>query len=306
MTRTINLELIQDKDTNIIIYDGSNEGNTTIDWLPVDKITSIYFSFLGTSDNLTHTKTFIMDNSNKAITISNIDYSGNDFSTYLADKTTTFIINGEQREVHLLTNIPNISALVIELNNQLTGLAVVTAFGNRLKIATITTGSTASIQILTGTLNGVIGLEEGIYRGNDIYWNTANITRRDLLYVIYPEDMGFVDEFPISKWDITYTVSHTDITTPIINVSYTEYTFKQIELYRALTLEHYAKTLPAFTEVEQRLLTDYEVHINSFIVFDSAYKAFKAAINVGNYLVVDKLLLYLSDYIKNNPLILDV
>jgi len=73
---TIDLELVQNYDTDFLLYDGTNRTLCPGDALPIADITRVTVVFKGTSDFLTEDKTFIIDGKENAIVIK-VNYNDN-------------------------------------------------------------------------------------------------------------------------------------------------------------------------------------------------------------------------------------
>lgn len=305
MSKNINIELIQDKYTNFILYDGSDRCDYTEEWVePVD-VTGITMVLTDESDALELSRTIIVDSTQNAKAQCMLDFNGFDFSCYLCHKDIMVSIAGEDAYTVTVTeNMDTATELASFLDTEIDGVTV-TAVNDRLLFVSDLTPSGESgldspqINVLGGSLLELIGLQVGVYNGNTIEWGDSNITQEDLRFTISPIDLGFIEEMPIGKWVVETIVTHsggTHIDT------YTEFSYKQLELYRAKFLEDIAKKFNDFDLIEQRMQTKMELDMKAFMTFDVVYKAMISAINVGNSLQVSKNLLYLHNHIKLNPI----
>lgn len=294
------MELIQDRYTNLILYDSSERCDPRVDYIPLIDVTGVEITFKETSDNIEEDKHFIVDDTQKAKLKAIHDYEGYDFSAYIANKSASFIINNVDIEVEMVENLPDIGHLVSEMQQQLGESVLVGNLENRLTIETIDTGADTFIHVVGGDLLDIIGLEIGVHRGNSIPWGDVDITQGDLQFTFYPEDLGFSVDVPIGKLDVQVVTSYGSYYTYVDD--YEEYCYKQIEMWRALYLENIALNFNEFTKIEERVYTETEVSMESFIIFDSVLKAFLSAIEVGNSLVASKLLVYLENYIELHEL----
>jgi hypothetical protein len=297
MPSITNIELIQDNYTDIIVYDGSDRTDVTYTWIALTDITGITVTFLSTSEHLDENKTYTFDDDQTGKHVGNVAFTGYNFSAYDAAETLTFTVNGIDNVISVDDNMTTAALLAAEIDLQLTSTDVtVSAVGNYIKIETNNTGSDEEIEITGGTMLDRIGWRVGIYRGNDILWGDPALDQTDMRYIIYPEDMDFEGEFPEGYWNISVTTYYNDGTPNTYTQTYTEYTYKQTELYRAQVFEKIAKYPYEYSNIEQRAWTTEEQWMYKMIHFDAIYKSFLASLEVGNQTVASNVLDYLIDF----------
>jgi len=305
MSKSINIELIQDKYTNFVLYDGSDRCDSTVEWVEPKDVTGISVIFTSESDALEIDRHVVIDDTQRAIVQGTVDFLGFDFSAYLAHRNIVIEQNGVVYEVVVTEDTASASDLASLLQAGLGTSMVVTVEGDKINIRSTYSPSVygdraPDIEVLGGTLLEMIGIEVGVYRSNFINWGSTLLTADDLRFTIYKEDLNFPEGIPIGKWVVQTIVSYNDGTTSVVVDDYEEFTYKQIELYRASYLENIAKKFNDFDLIEQRMQTLDELSMKSFMTFDSVYKAMLSVIEVGNSLQVSKLLVYLQSYIKLN------
>jgi hypothetical protein len=304
-TPIINIELVQDKYTNFIIYDGSDRTNVMETWIDISDIYGIQYTFTADSDILTEDVTFTIDSTQKAKCQGNEPFYSYDFSAYDCAETMTFIVNGVENEIEIDSNISSISDLISEINSQLTSTDVtVYANGQYVAIATVGTGSSVYITTVDGDLLTRLGFALHItYRGHDIPFGDPSLTQADIYYYVYVEDLGFTSEIPDARWETIAVTTYIPSMTPLTYTDeYIEYSYKLTEIFRALSFEYIAKNFKEFELVEQRCWTDLERYMYSILQFDAAYKAFLSAVDVGYDTVAIEMLEYLVNYRLANPI----
>jgi hypothetical protein len=312
----LDIQLIQDTDTNFIVYDGTDRTlcpNAGI--IPVNDLTGVTIKFTDESDFLTETKTFIFDSTKKGIHRGTVDVSlghdwypvpnhqylllsyqnGETFTIPFQYVTTTTIQEiVDYINVTVLANIPELNGKVEAVVN-----------GNYVDLQTVGTGGIEFFTIVGGNVLDVFGWTTGTYRGNGINWG-AMTSQEEFIYWIYANDFGMGwEEIPEGNWYVEIT---SDYTTPIVDVdqpfvqTYQEFTFKQSENYWARLYETIANDPNSYLDFEYRKMTNPEKFIFYTAEYDARMKALKAAISVGNVDAARDLVLYCQNARTLNPI----
>lgn len=305
MNKQIDIELVQDAYTNFIVYDGSDRTNTQIDWIDVSSVNKVEVVFKSTSEHLTDDMNYIIDSSQLARHIGNVEFFTHDFSGFEGSEQLLVNVNGNDYELMVNGNMTSITMLVNDLNSQLTdSVFFFIEDGNYVEMRTWEAGSEQVIIPVVSQLGTRLGFRPGVYRGNDIVWGST-LTQKDLFHYIYIADLGFVDNIPDGQWDIEVYVEYVSNIPPTISSyqsAYTEFTYKLTEIFRAKMFEYIAKNFKDFEMVEQRAWTTVEKTMYSTLQYDAAYKSFVAALDVGNTRACNTILSYLINYRILNPI----
>lgn len=306
MSVRLDLELVQDKYTNFVLYDASDRTNVQYTWIPLADISSVELIFKSTSEHLTEDMVYVLDMSKKAIHYGNEPFTGYNFSGYDCSEELVYKVNGVEYTITMDTNVTNITDLVAKMNSArpLPWGIYFHQDGYYIVMDTIATGSTAYFEIVGGALATRLGLRPGIYRGNDLLWGSPLLLQKDFYQYIYAEDLKFA-QIPDGQWDVEINVMYNNghsIIDVLYQTSYTEFSYKLTEIYRAKMFEYIAKNFKDFEVIEQRAWTELEKTMYSILQYDAVYKAFKAAIDVGNSRTANTTLSYLINYRVLNPI----
>lgn len=323
MGKQVDFELVQDKYTNFILYDGSIRSNLQVDWINIDEITKVELVFTDKSDELKENKNYIIDFTKKAIHNGNKTFTYYDFSGYDKEENMRVIINGVTYDILVDSYIMSIDEMVNVIQSFIPDeQANVYNDGDKISISTRYTGLDQVIQVVGGTLADRIGWRVGIYRGNDWEWNSSLAEQKDMFFYIYPQDLGFSDTIPDTRWLVEIHVEYNGvipITTEQHNfnledywtkvpatlsyqTNYTEFSYKITEIYRAKIFEHISKNFKKFEKVEQRTWDTLEQTMYSILQFDAVYASFKAAMDAGLSDTSYELLNYLINYRNTNSI----
>ena len=303
MRKTIDIGLIQNKDTDFIVYDETDR--TIIDNLiDLDKITSIQLQF--DSPSINNPKIYKFDDTKKAYVIPYSTFIPTDFSQYNASASLSLVVDGEQCSALITTNMTSVEDIVDELNNQLSDYNILFVDnGDVVKAISTTSGNNVYIQVLESSLLQYICWNIGIYRGNDYDWGNIDLLQKDFNFIISAKDFGYSTEIPETYWEVQYTIFYTgtvDRLTTYIN-NFIEFSYKQTEIYYAKIFEYIARNFREFQTIEQRYQTDMEILMQKNIYFSSIYKAFLASIEIGDVENANELLNYIISFKLLNPIL---
>lgn len=306
---TIDLELVQNYNTDFLLYDGTNRTLCPGDALPIADITRVTVVFKSTSDFLTEDKTFIIDNGMQAIHEGTADLSaGYQWAIPTLSQTLILSYNGAQHILTLNSNCADLVAIVTYFNDVL--FNNVTDFANRIEafivpttnylgIRTVNSGYIENFSIDGGTALTTLGWTTGTYHGSGL--NFTTITQAEFIYPIKYTDfnMGWT-EMPEGNWvmEITTESSTND---PIVQ-NFEEFTFKQSEKYWAKMYETLARSPQNYLEFEYRIMDNYEKFILLTADYDSRIKAIKASLGVGDVPTARNILLYCQNVRNLNPI----
>jgi len=301
MAKGFKLGLIQNRYTDWIVYDATNrcDGNTR----PlIEDLIEIRITFSG--PELNHNKTYIFDDSKKAKITAYGTFDGLDCTQYLNTKNLSLEVNKVQHNAEFKNIYPDTDAMVDALNVEFSSLEILFINnGDYISAETTTTGSNVYIKVIEGSLLDSIKWNIGVHRGNNFLWNTPNVLQKDLNFMISREDFGYETlEVPESYWNIHGKIVFSTEENNILD-DFTEFSYKQTEIYRAKIFEYLANNFTEFNKIEQRWQTDMELFMQRNIYFDALYKSFLASIEIGNTDRAYELLNIIIDYKSLNPII---
>lgn len=298
----INFELVQDKYTNLILYDNSTRCDGASDWIDIDSLNQIDITFKSTSSIVETNHTFRFDNTKNAYVIAYDDFIPFNGSDYNNAQGITLEINGVEYAASCDENMSDKATMIAWLTTNITSPDV-TFYDNGDKIYAVTTdgsGTDSNIKIIDGTLLDYLCWNKGNIKGNDFVWNDASVEQPDLYFTLETDAIDLLDEISDGYLDVELYIEYTDGSTQTYTDSWTEFLYEITEIYRARIFEYIANNFVDFQTVEQRWQTDMEIFSQKSIYFDALYKAFLAAVTVGNKTLAYNLLLELVTYRELN------
>lgn len=144
----------------------------------------------------------------------------------------------------------------------------------------------------------IIGPEDDIDNYKLLFDFSSMTTQEDFAITI-PYEMFDDVNLPEGKWVVTYTISAPTIITAD---GYTEYSFKQTEIYRDKLFLHAARSVINYNPYYASYKTDKDKFRMQILYFDTVFKAFKAQVNSGNSVFASKTLQWLKDFQLSNPI----
>jgi len=296
----IKMELIQDKYTNFILYDGTERCKPG-DYIALADIEHIDIVFKDTSSDLETNHLFRLNSDQKGIVLEYGAFESVDCTCYECVKTLSLEVDGVSQVFECNTNITTVGEMVNMLNAQNTTLDMIFILGPiGIRGVTTNAGEEHYIKVIGGDLLKYLKWNIGIYKGNDINWG-ATLAQKELYFYYNIEDLGFSKEIPEGYFDVQIITEYNH--GEIYVQDYTEFTYKQTEIYRAMIFEYIANRFEELIKVEQRYQTEFELFMQKSVYFDSMFKAFLASIEVGNEYRSYELLKYLIDYKTLNPIL---
>lgn len=302
MDKTLNIQLIQDKYTNFMFYVKNECDTNSID---LSTINNFELAFKATNTFIPNNIIYRFDNTKKAYVIAYDDFEAFNYSEYESTGTLNLKINDKEVSISINENITTKEQMIDLLNSKLSIYnVVVISEGEKVIMYTNDIGYDAYIKIIDGTILKHIKWNEGVYRGNDILWNSNLLTYDNFIFTINADEFYLFMEIPETFWEIDYTISYNEA-----NINYTypnsfiEFTYKQTEIYRAKIFEYISRNMNEFLEVEQRLQTDMELFLQKSIYFDAVYKSFLASIEIGDLTKSNSILEKLKEYKLLNPIL---
>ena len=190
----IKMELIQDKYTNFILYDGTERCKPGT-WIDVTDIEQIDIVFKNTSDNLETNHLFRLSDNRKGYVLPYDAFVPLNCTCYECVKTLSLEVDGDTQVFECDTNITSANDMVTMLNAACTLDMMFIETAGTIAASTTNAGEEHYIKVLGGDLLEYLKWNIGIYKGNDINWG-ATLTQKDLYFYYNVEDLGFTDEIP--------------------------------------------------------------------------------------------------------------
>lgn len=286
MSKKINFGLVQDKYTNLLLYDESTRCDGSPDWINIKDLTQLDLTLLSTSSIFETNHTYRFDNTKNAYIIPYGDFIPFDGTEYNNVRDINFTCNGYNYEVSCNQNMHNATAMVTYLNTNVT-LTDMIFYNEAEKIFAKTlngNGTDDYIQITDGTLLDNLCFNKGLIKGNDFNWQDPSVIQSEVVFTIEPQAIDLLDEIPEGYVDCSLYIKYEPIVGPsgFVTNTWCEFLYKQSEIYRAKIFEYIANNYTEFQLVEQRWQTDFEIFMQKSIYYDALFKSFLASLEVGN------------------------